>query len=53
MSGSVDSANVDTVMFRSGMVENVGLAVEIASPSVSVQKLFSLPVSTSGFVADI
>jgi len=38
---------------RTDMVENVGVAVEIASPPVCVQKLFPLPVSTSGFVADI
>ena len=31
-------------MSKSGMVENVGVAVEIASPSLSVQKLFLLPV---------
>ena len=36
---------------KSDMVENVGVDVGIASPSVSLQKL--LPVSTSGFVADI
>ncbi len=47
------SDNVGSVMFGSGMVENVGVAVGIASPSVSVQKLFPLPVSTSGFVTDI
>ena len=35
------------------MVENVWVAVGIASPSVSVQKLFAFPVSTSGFVAVI
>jgi len=29
---------------ESGMVENVGLAAEIASPSLSVPKLFLLPV---------
>ena len=33
--------------------ENVGVVVGIASKSVSVQKIFLLPVSTSGFVADI
>ncbi len=33
---------------RSGMVENVG-AAEIASPSLSVQKLFLLPVSSLPF----
>ncbi len=47
------SRRVGSVISKTGMVENVGLAVEIASPSVSVQKLFPLPVSTSGFVADI
>ncbi len=31
------------------MVENVGVAVGIASPSVSVQKLFPLPVSWPTF----
>ncbi len=30
--------------FELGMVENVGVAAEIASPSLSVQKLFLLPV---------
>ncbi len=47
------SGNVGSVIFGSGMVEIVGVAVGIASPSVSVQKLFPLPVSSSGFVADI
>ena len=46
------SDNVGSVIFVSDMVENGGVAVGIASPSVSVQKLFPLPVSTSGFVAD-
>ena len=46
------SDNVGGVKFGSGMVENVGVAVGIASPTVSVQKLFPLPVSTSGFVTD-
>jgi len=31
---------------KSGMVENVGVAAETASPSLSVQKLFLLPVSS-------
>ena len=31
---------------ESGMVENVGVAAEIASPSPYVQTLFSLPVSS-------
>ncbi len=47
------SDNVGSVIFGSGLVEDVGVAVGIASSSVSVQKLFPLPVSTSGFVADI
>jgi len=42
-----------SVITKFGMVENVELAVEIASPSVSVQKLFPLPVYTSGFVTSI
>ncbi len=48
MSGRVGSA-----IFEYGMVANVGVVVEIASPAPSVQKLFSLPASTCGFVADI
>ena len=47
------SDNVGSVIFGPGMVENVGVAVGIASPAVSVQKLFPLPASTSGFVTDI
>ncbi len=47
------SGRVGSVISKSSMVENVGVAVKIASPSVSVQKLFPLPVSTSGFEADI
>ena len=43
------SANVDSDTGRSGVVEIVGVAVGIASPSLSVQKI----LSTSGFVADI
>ncbi len=38
------SGNVGSVIFGSGMVENVGVAVIIASLAVSVQKLFPLPV---------
>ncbi len=48
MSGRVGSA-----ISKLGMVGNEGVAVEIASPSVPVQKLIPLPVFTSGFVADI
>ncbi len=39
------SGRVGSVISKSGMVENVGVAVEIAFPSLSVQKLFLLPVS--------
>ncbi len=38
------SGRVGSGISKSGMVENVGVAVAIASPSVSVQKLFPLPV---------
>ena len=47
------SGRVGNVISKSGMVENVGVAVGIALPSVTDQKLFPLPVSTFGFVADI
>ncbi len=47
MSGTVGSA-----IFGSGVVENMGVAVGIASLTLAVQVLFPLPVSTSGFVAD-
>ena len=45
--------SVGSVIFGSVMVKIVGVAVGIASPSVTVQKLFPLPASTSGFVAEI
>ena len=38
------SGNVGSDISESGMVANVGVAVGIASLSVSVQKLFLLPV---------
>ncbi len=47
------SGRVGSDISESGVVENVGVAVRIASLAVSVQKLFPLPVFTSGFVADI
>ncbi len=47
------SDDVGSVIFWSDMVKNAGVAVEITSPYVSIQKLLPLPVSTSGFVADI
>ena len=46
------SVDVGSDISNSGMVAYVGLAVGIASQSVSVQKLFPLPVSISGFVAN-
>ena len=49
MSGRVCSA-----IFESGMVRNVGVAVGITSPALSVQKLFQLPVSWQTFwVVDV
>jgi hypothetical protein len=38
------SDNVDKVISVSGMVENMGVEVEIATPSLTVEKLFPLPV---------
>ncbi len=43
------SAHVVSDISESGMVENVGVAAEIASPSFSLQKLFLLPVSSLPF----
>ncbi len=37
------SGNVDSVIFKSGLVENVGVEVEIASLSQTVQKVLPLP----------
>ncbi len=36
--------NVRGDIVKSGMVDNVGIAVGITAPSVAVQKLFPLPV---------
>ena len=48
------SDNVGSVIFGSGVVENVGVAVEMASPSLFVQKLFLLPVYSPPFyVTDV
>jgi len=41
---SADVGHVVSGISESGMVENVGIAAKIASPSLSVQKLFLLPV---------
>ncbi len=43
------SGHVVSGISESGMVENMGVAAEIASPSLSVQKLFLLPVSSLPF----
>ncbi len=49
------SDSVCSVIFESGVVEHVGaVAVGIASPSLSVQKLFLLPVYSPLFcVTDV
>ena len=38
------SDEVDKVIFMSDMVENMGIEVGIAAPSITVEKLFPLPV---------
>jgi len=40
------SGDIVSGISESGMVENVGVAAEIASSSLSAQKLFLLPVSS-------
>ncbi len=47
------SDHVVSAVSESGVVESVAVAAETASKSISVQKLFLLPVFTSGFVTDI
>ena len=42
------SGGVGGDISKSAMVSNVGVAVGIASPALSIKKLFPLPVSTSG-----
>ncbi len=42
------SGNVRSDIFKSGMVENVGIAVVIATPSFAVQKLFSTAILNFG-----
>ena len=44
------SGNVRSNIFKSGMVENVGIAVGIPMPSLAVQKLFPLPVSLAAIL---
>ncbi len=39
------SGNVRGDTVKLGMVDNVGIAIGIAAPSLAVQKLFQLPVS--------
>ncbi len=38
------SLNVRSDILKSGMVDNVGIAVGIAAPSLAIQKLFKVPV---------
>ncbi len=47
------SGHVGSDISESGVVENVGVAVGIASLTLALRVLFPPPVSTSGFVADI
>ncbi len=44
------SGNVDFVITRSAVVENVGVDVGIAAPSLTDQKLFPLPVWLSAIL---
>jgi hypothetical protein len=42
--GSLPSLdNADSVIFKSGVTENMRVEVGIAAPSLTVQKLFALP----------
>ncbi len=47
------SGRVGSDISESGIDENVGVSVGIASLTFAVRVLFPLPVSTCGFVADI
>jgi len=47
------SGHVGSAIFESDIVENVGIAVGIASLTLSVHLLIPLPVSTSDSVAEI
>ncbi len=47
------SGRVGSDISESGIVENIGVFVGVASLTLAVRVLFPLPVSTSGFVADI
>ena len=42
--GRTTSSNVHSDILKSGMVDNVGIAVGIAAPSLAVQKLFPFPI---------
>ena len=44
------SGNVGSDILKSGMVNNVGIAVVIVTPSLAVQKLFTLPVSLAAIL---
>ncbi len=47
------SGRVGSDISESGIVDNVGVSVGIASLTLAVRVLFPLPVSTSGFVTAI
>ena len=44
------SGSDDSVIFESGMVENMGVDVGIMAPSLAIQKLFPLPVWLSAIL---
>ena len=44
------SDNVNRVIYELGMVENMGVEVGIATPSLTVEKLFPLPVSVAAIL---
>ena len=47
------SARVGSDISESGIIDNVGVSVGIASLTLAVRALFPVPVSTSGFVTTI
>ena len=49
-SSRTTSGNVRGDIVKSGMVDNVGIAVGIATPSLAVKKLFPLPVSLAAIL---
>ncbi len=38
------SGDIDSIIYKLGFVENLGVEVEIAPPSITIEKLFPLPV---------